>query len=373
MRRDDLGKKLGEWPFEIGLWVGRAATPNRMGRKGDNDRRSARAKTMYFQGDTKNRPAPIPLENCPWCGTKFTGLSFQLLPTADEPRELRIGCANPSCPFRSGKGDRLDLEILASLIQPLSSGRPATADDDEDFDESDLGEEAERRQIDAQKGKATGGERDELSRATTEKLEKAAARLGRRLRRAADSIERSLEFLDKIATIPTQAVARQIWMSQIGAFLSGRMVTSDDGDEVECLDPTTFAEYVIRVARALVGSHRGGFLDHVPKGLWDTPDGEMLKRGLGFLRTCVLWATAYLIQEYSTADPEEGWPDHLACAIPELVAARFVEKMSTQGIVGEEEDLARRFPSWAAIVETTLNRHCWMSSQTGCHPNVSRD
>ena len=32
-RQNDV-TKLGEWPFEIGLWVGRAATPNRMGRKG---------------------------------------------------------------------------------------------------------------------------------------------------------------------------------------------------------------------------------------------------------------------------------------------------------------------------------------------------
>ena len=36
-RQKDV-EKLGEWPFEIGLWVGRAATPNRMGTKGDNDR-----------------------------------------------------------------------------------------------------------------------------------------------------------------------------------------------------------------------------------------------------------------------------------------------------------------------------------------------
>jgi hypothetical protein len=35
--------KLGEWPFEIGLWVGKAATPNVMGKKGDNNKDSARA------------------------------------------------------------------------------------------------------------------------------------------------------------------------------------------------------------------------------------------------------------------------------------------------------------------------------------------
>ena len=32
-----MPERLGTWPFEIGLWVGKAATPNRMGRKGDND------------------------------------------------------------------------------------------------------------------------------------------------------------------------------------------------------------------------------------------------------------------------------------------------------------------------------------------------
>ena len=117
------------------------------------------------------------------------------------------------------QGDRLDLEILASLIQPLSSAPRTTIDDDEEYDDSGLGEEAERRQIDSQKGKATGAERDDLPRVTSEKLEKAVARLERRLRRAADSIERSLEFLDKLKIVPTQAVARQIWMAQIGAFL----------------------------------------------------------------------------------------------------------------------------------------------------------
>src|SRR5208337_4054821 len=41
-RQKDV-EKLGEWPFEIGLWVGRAATPNRMGNKGDTDQETARA------------------------------------------------------------------------------------------------------------------------------------------------------------------------------------------------------------------------------------------------------------------------------------------------------------------------------------------
>jgi hypothetical protein len=89
---------LGPWPFEIGLWVGRAATPNRMGFKGDNDPNSARSKTIAYQNDDR-KPAPIPLENCPWCGEKFKPQSFQLLPNANEPTDLRVVCLNRRCDF----------------------------------------------------------------------------------------------------------------------------------------------------------------------------------------------------------------------------------------------------------------------------------
>ena len=89
---------LGPWPFEIGLWVGRAATPNQMGFKGDNNPYSARSKTIAFQKDDR-KPAPIPLENCPWCGEKFKPYSFQLLPNANEPTDLRVVCLNRRCDF----------------------------------------------------------------------------------------------------------------------------------------------------------------------------------------------------------------------------------------------------------------------------------
>lgn len=90
---------LGAWPFEIGLWVGKAATPNRMGAKGEKDRTTARAKTIALQSNSK-RPAPVPIENCPWCGEKFKAYSFQLKPHADRPTDLRIACVNASCHFR---------------------------------------------------------------------------------------------------------------------------------------------------------------------------------------------------------------------------------------------------------------------------------
>ncbi len=96
-RQQDVNK-LGEWPFEIGLWVGKAATPNRMGAKGDNDRESARAKTIAFKNDNR-KPSPIPLENCPWCNTKFKETSFHLVPNNDFPTDLRITCADRHCAF----------------------------------------------------------------------------------------------------------------------------------------------------------------------------------------------------------------------------------------------------------------------------------
>ncbi len=89
---------LGPWPFEIGLWVGRGATPNQMGFKGDNNPNSARSKTIAFLNDDR-KPAPIPLENCPWCGEKFKRDSFVLLPNQNEPTDLRITCMNRRCAF----------------------------------------------------------------------------------------------------------------------------------------------------------------------------------------------------------------------------------------------------------------------------------
>jgi hypothetical protein len=106
-RQNDV-VKLGDWPFEIGLWVGRAATPNRMGKKGDKDQNCARARTLRFLNDD-HKPSPIPLEECPWCGTKFSRNSFKLIPNSDNPQDLRISCINRECKF--GRG--VPLPILA--------------------------------------------------------------------------------------------------------------------------------------------------------------------------------------------------------------------------------------------------------------------
>jgi hypothetical protein len=99
LARQQAPGRYGQWPFEIGLWVGKAATPNILGKKGDGRSDSARAKVRQFKNDPRGKPSPIPLEECPWCGERFKPDSFSLLPDDDQPRELRIVCTNLDCEF----------------------------------------------------------------------------------------------------------------------------------------------------------------------------------------------------------------------------------------------------------------------------------
>ncbi len=108
--------RYGTWPFEIGLWVGKAATPNAMGRVRDGRQDTARAKTRRYKANPGYHPLPIPLETCPWCGQQFEPASFTLLP--DD--ELRIVCLNFECDFQ---GDN-PLPIVA-VDDPIYRRLPA--------------------------------------------------------------------------------------------------------------------------------------------------------------------------------------------------------------------------------------------------------
>ena len=127
LEREQAPERYGAWPFEIGLWVGKAATPNLLGRKGDGRSDSARGKLNRFQSEPDRRPSPIPLENCPWCGERFRPESFTLEPDADRPRGLRIVCADFACDF---SGDR-PLPVVAvdeALYRRLPAFLIATVD-----------------------------------------------------------------------------------------------------------------------------------------------------------------------------------------------------------------------------------------------------
>lgn len=103
--------KLGSWPFEIGLWVGQAATPNKMGDEAYDKKHpyiSARSKVRYWKKNTSERACPIPLDTCPWCFTKFKPESLHLN-NESAPTRLFILCVNPKCEFSSAQGSRLPI------------------------------------------------------------------------------------------------------------------------------------------------------------------------------------------------------------------------------------------------------------------------
>lgn len=102
LEREKNPERYGQWPFEVGLWVGSAATPNRMGGpgySGPGKDHTAYIKTFRYKKNSKSNPAPIPLESCPWCGTKFDADSFDLVPPGKNPKDLRVHCLNHACEF----------------------------------------------------------------------------------------------------------------------------------------------------------------------------------------------------------------------------------------------------------------------------------
>jgi hypothetical protein len=117
---EESKKRYGDWPFEIGLWVGKAATPNVMGEKGEDKPGTARSKVRHFKADPRNKPSPIPLQNCPWCGHAFEADSFALDPTDDNPINLKIVCMSPDCDFTRDR----PLPIVA-VDEPLYRRLPA--------------------------------------------------------------------------------------------------------------------------------------------------------------------------------------------------------------------------------------------------------
>jgi hypothetical protein len=99
--RDGEKHLLGDWPIEIGLWVGAAASPNRLGKTGDGRKDTAVARVRRYRRD--GREAPAPIKACPWCATPFGPDSFACIPTASAPRNMEIRCANAACAFTGAR------------------------------------------------------------------------------------------------------------------------------------------------------------------------------------------------------------------------------------------------------------------------------
>jgi hypothetical protein len=251
------------------------------------------------------------------------------------------------------RGDRVDSDILATLIHPITPARHLVPEDAEP--DEVLNEEAEQRAIEEKGDKADGREVLEEKGRTGEDLRKAALRLERRLLRAAASIEASLDRLSQGVEIPARSIARQVWMIHLSAFMAGRTMVAADGERVVTLSPVVFAEYLLRVSRALVGSRRGAFLDKIPSPFWNGDDGATLRRGLGLLWTGAVWATDYVIA-HSDGETNPGRPKSVATACPELVAGRLAAKLQRLGVTPDVDDLERRFPARLAADMARLSQ-----------------
>jgi hypothetical protein len=119
------GKRLGDWPIEIGLWVGRAATPNNLG---SSKNRKPNTAVQWLSDFRSGRgPAPSPLKACPWCGTKFDKDAFRIHPNAVMPQRLDLRCSNVDCAFSSK--DRLPIVVVdEELYRRLPAFMIATID-----------------------------------------------------------------------------------------------------------------------------------------------------------------------------------------------------------------------------------------------------
>jgi hypothetical protein len=94
-------KHLGDWPIEIGLWVGGAATPNNLG--SSKNKKENTAVFWLEQYRSGRGPAPAPLKNCPWCGGELKKEAFSLQPTAANPQRLDLYCNEIDCAFSDSR------------------------------------------------------------------------------------------------------------------------------------------------------------------------------------------------------------------------------------------------------------------------------
>lgn len=96
--REDQPHKLGDWPFEIGMWVGKGATPNKLGGPNDPDTKSTY--NVLNRWKKKGTDRPIPVETCPWCNRPLQPQGFDLLPKR-APDRLVIHCRTVPNPTKA--------------------------------------------------------------------------------------------------------------------------------------------------------------------------------------------------------------------------------------------------------------------------------
>jgi hypothetical protein len=126
-RRKDP-ERLGPQRFSIGLWVGRAATPNRFGSRADRDETTAVARVRAFAKDPSRFESPVPLEKCPWCGAPFGQDTFRLAPDDGPALQLRVLCTGLKCPFRGNPQGIPVIAVDEEIYRELPCFLVATVD-----------------------------------------------------------------------------------------------------------------------------------------------------------------------------------------------------------------------------------------------------
>jgi hypothetical protein len=91
LRRRDPGR-LGTEKISIGMWVGSAATPNRL-------KVAAASLRKLRKGDDLQEENPVQLGVCPWCGSTLDAWNYEM---SDDDTEMTVRCPNGDCDFRNG-------------------------------------------------------------------------------------------------------------------------------------------------------------------------------------------------------------------------------------------------------------------------------
>ncbi|MGW3493068.1 helicase-related protein [Streptomyces sp. NPDC001020] len=90
--RAEQPKRLGQEQISIGMWVGRAATPN-------NLKDAEKALKKLTRGEKLQEENPVQLKACPWCGTSLLVRNHEV----DVPgNRMVIRCDDRACDFSPG-------------------------------------------------------------------------------------------------------------------------------------------------------------------------------------------------------------------------------------------------------------------------------
>ncbi|MEV4671611.1 helicase-related protein [Actinomadura sp. NPDC049382] len=84
--------RLGSEPISIGMWVGSAATPNRL-------KVAATSLRKLRKGDDLQEENPVQLGVCPWCGSRLDAHDYHMAP---DDAEMAVRCPNGECDFHDG-------------------------------------------------------------------------------------------------------------------------------------------------------------------------------------------------------------------------------------------------------------------------------